>query len=73
MLWGPSKLECAGSSGALDNTVTNAETSIKLSIGTPSIDVFIVIEDGSMVASGIYFYKMVADEYVETRKMVLMR
>jgi hypothetical protein len=30
-------------------------------------------ESGSTVASGIYFYKMVTDEYVETRKMVLMR
>jgi hypothetical protein len=30
-------------------------------------------DNGSQVASGIYFYKMDTDEYVETRKMVLMR
>ncbi|MFH1701311.1 MAG: FlgD immunoglobulin-like domain containing protein [Candidatus Zixiibacteriota bacterium] len=30
-------------------------------------------DSGHEVASGIYFYKMVTDEYVETRKMVLMR
>ncbi len=28
---------------------------------------------GDAVASGIYFYKMVSDEFVKTRKMVLMR
>lgn len=30
-------------------------------------------DNGNEVASGIYFYKMVTDEYVETHKMVLMR
>ncbi|MEE9443013.1 MAG: T9SS type A sorting domain-containing protein [candidate division Zixibacteria bacterium] len=30
-------------------------------------------DSGQEVASGIYFYKMVTDEFVETRKMVLMR
>jgi hypothetical protein len=30
-------------------------------------------DSGHEVASGIYFYKMVTDEFVETRKMVLMR
>jgi len=29
--------------------------------------------NGSQVASGIYFYKMVAGDYVQTRKMALMR
>ncbi|MDD4051287.1 MAG: T9SS type A sorting domain-containing protein [candidate division Zixibacteria bacterium] len=30
-------------------------------------------QDGSGVASGVYFYKMTTDKYVETRKMTLMR
>lgn len=30
-------------------------------------------DNGSQVASGIYFYKMDTDEFVRTRKMVLMR
>ena len=29
--------------------------------------------DGSMYASGVYFYKLITDEYVETRKMVLLK
>ena len=29
--------------------------------------------DGSRYASGVYFYKLVTDEYVETRKMVLIK
>jgi hypothetical protein len=32
-----------------------------------------VDENGSQVASGIYFYKMSTTDFVETRKMVLMR
>jgi hypothetical protein len=30
-------------------------------------------DNGAQVASGIYFYKMITSDYVETRKMVLMR
>ena len=29
--------------------------------------------DGSSYASGVYFYKLIVDEYVETRKMVLIK
>lgn len=29
--------------------------------------------DGSKYSSGVYFYKMVATDYTETRKMVLMK
>jgi hypothetical protein len=32
-----------------------------------------VDDNGDNVASGIYFYKMVTDDFVETRKMALMR
>jgi hypothetical protein len=30
-------------------------------------------ENGDHVASGIYFYKMITEDFIETRKMVLMR
>lgn len=30
-------------------------------------------QNGASVASGVYFYKMVTDKYVDTRKMALMR
>jgi hypothetical protein len=29
--------------------------------------------DGSNYASGVYFYKLITDEYVETKKMVLIK
>lgn len=32
-----------------------------------------VDDNGSNVASGIYFYKMITDDFIETRKMALMR
>jgi len=32
-----------------------------------------VDDNGDQVASGIYFYKMTTDDYIETRKMALMR
>ncbi len=32
-----------------------------------------VIWDGSQVASGIYFYRIDAGDYVESRKMVLLK
>jgi hypothetical protein len=36
-------------------------------------DIHSVEFDGSKLASGVYFYKLQAGKYVETRKMVLMR
>jgi hypothetical protein len=32
-----------------------------------------VVWDASGVASGIYFYRIATDEYVESRKMVLLK
>jgi hypothetical protein len=32
-----------------------------------------VIWDGNRYASGVYFYRLIADNYVETRKMVLIK
>jgi flagellar hook assembly protein FlgD len=29
--------------------------------------------NGNLVPSGVYFYRMVADDFVDTRKMVLVR
>jgi len=29
--------------------------------------------DGSNLSSGIYYYRMIADEYIEIRKMVILK
>jgi hypothetical protein len=35
--------------------------------------IYDVIFDGSTLSSGVYFYKLEADEYTETRRMVLLK
>ncbi len=41
--------------------------------GTVSAGVHSVIWDGTDVASGIYFYRIETDEFIETKKMVLLK
>jgi hypothetical protein len=29
--------------------------------------------DGSKLTSGVFFYKMISDKYIETKKMILLK
>lgn len=53
-----------------DVTGREIETLVDHQLGAGS---YIVDFDGSRIASGVYYYKLIANDFVETRKMVLIK
>jgi hypothetical protein len=63
------KLEIFNVMGQKVRTLVNAE----LSAGYHAVEWHSTNDEGRAVANGIYFYRLEADDFVQTRKMILLK